>query len=722
MKAFSKLLERKTRREGVKNVAKRKLRKWHVPVAVLVASGGLVGCATSGQNHSTTSSSGAASAVPVRAASAGNGTVTITYPSPPGISSLDPSQWAAQILVDQGTILEGLYGYNQQNQIVPKIASGYSLSKDGLTWTIYLRHDARWSNGDPVTAQDFYYAWMRQLNPANSQAQLWASVLNNVKNAYQYHSGAVPASQVGIKVINNYELQITTTTPHYILGELAVSASMPLDPKVVNAHPTNWYLPQYFVGDGPYVVKSFTPNGTITLVPNPKYVGHAGEVNHGNAKVINLVPGTTVAVEDYMAGKLDVALVGSPSDLQYIKTHNLSSQLHVTPDYSIEYLEWDHSADPSPYYNPKVREAIAMAMQRQPIVQDVLDGMGGVTNTFATPGWPAAKYEKGLPENVTEAKKLLAQAGYPNGKGLPVLYLYAPVPDVNQQGVPVAEAVSQELQQNLGIQTKIIQENQTDYSALVWEGPLKGIQPGFVVAAGAVNWFEPANMDIQASQGIYFPGDYGWTVQQVQHVLPWYNSPYDPASVAKYGNPQDPNTGVSWNDWLPLQNEVQKDIAIINKWTKEQPAQWQAILNPPGTPSLQQQWNQIVQQWKSAKTASAKHAAFVLAWEFVAPESATTTLGGTNTGALDVQAWWDTNESQQEREWRMWQAYEQNSMTSSQAAVWAGKLVTSLEQQAWVIPLYYNETFYLEKPWVTGAQPNPWAWGNFYQFQYLSTK
>src|SRR5579875_1195872 len=146
-------------------MGKRKTRKWQIPVAVLMASGGLVGCATSvhGQNNTAINAGGSASVLAHAASNAG-GSVTITYPSPPGISSLDPSQWAAQILVDQGTILEGLYGYNQQNQIVPKIASGYSLSKDGLTWTIYLRKDARWSNGDPVTAQDFYYAWMRQLN------------------------------------------------------------------------------------------------------------------------------------------------------------------------------------------------------------------------------------------------------------------------------------------------------------------------------------------------------------------------------------------------------------------------------------------------------------------------------------------------------------------------------------------------------------------------------
>lgn len=658
---------------------------------------------------------------PVASAAAGNGEVTITAPSTPGISSLDPSAWAAQILVDQGTILEGLYGYNQKNQVVPKIASGYKVSKDGLTWTIMLRHNAKWSNGDPVTANDFYYAWMRQLDPKNSQAQIWAGVLNYVKNGYAYHSGGVPASQVGIKVVNPYELQITTTTPHAILGELAVSSSMPLDQKAIEANP-NWALGQGWVSDAPFTVKSFTPNGTLTLVRNTKYVGAPGQVNEGNAQTINIVPGTTVAVEDYMAGKIDAALVGTSSDLQYIKTHNLNKNLHETPNYSMTYLEWDNSAVSSPYDKVQVRQAIAEALERKPIVQSVLSGMGGVTTKFSVPGWPTWNDITSLPENLANAKKLLAQAGYPNGKGLPPIYLYAVVAQVTPQAIPVAEAVSEELKQNLGIQSKIVQLNQTDDNWLTYEGPKKGIQAGYNIGVSSANWSEPAEIDLGGSQGVYFPGDYGWTPKQTQEVLPWYNTAYDPTSVKKYGDPTKSSEGVNWSDWSALVKEEKSDVAYLLKWEKTIPKKWYDILNPPGGKTYQQQWNSIVQAWKTAKTAAAKHAAYVLAWEFIAPESATSTSGGVNTGALDVLVWWDKNESKDVENWRMWQAYMQNAQTNAQAAPYTGKLLTQLDEQGYAIPLYYNETYYLERSNVTGVQPNPWAWGNFYQFQYLSVK
>ncbi|MCL6445589.1 MAG: peptide ABC transporter substrate-binding protein, partial [Alicyclobacillus sp.] len=276
---------------------------------------------------------------------------SVTIPLP-GMSSLDPSQWGGQILIDQGTILEGLAGYNQKNQIVPKIATHWTVTNGGKTWTFYLRKDAKWSNGDPVTANDFYYAWMRLASPQDSTGALWAGVVQYAANAWSYHAGNVPASAVGLKVINKYTLQLTEATPHDLTGLLPLAASMPLDSKVVNAHPSDWFLPKYFVGDGPYVVSSFTPNGKIVLTRNPKYVGAKGQVNYGNADEIDIIPAPSVPVEDFMAGKMDVATLGNPADYQYVLQHpDLKAQLHTDPLNAIYYLEWDHSVNKSPLDN-----------------------------------------------------------------------------------------------------------------------------------------------------------------------------------------------------------------------------------------------------------------------------------------------------------------------------------------------------------------------------------
>ena len=648
-------------------------------------------------------------------------TSTVTVGGLANVSSLDPTQWAGQILVDQGTILEGLYGYNQKNQIVPKIATGYKLSNGGKTWTITLRHNAKWSNGQPVTANDFYYSWMRQLAPSDSNAQLWASVLNFVNNAYAYHAGTVPASKVGIKVLNKYTIQITTTTPHYILGELAVAASMPLNKQAVSAHPTNWFLPQYFVGDGPYVVKSFTTNGPIVLTRNPKYVGHAGETNVGNVQTINIIPSPTVPLEDFLANKLDVAQIFNVADMKYILSHPaLKAQLHSQPQYSISYLQYDNSLKPSPLQNVKVRQAIEMAISRDPIVNQVLSGMGGVTDKFGTPGWPTNKYEKGVPTNVAKAKQLLKEAGYPNGKGIPTLYLYCEVQSVQPNGVPTAEAIQEELSQNLGINTKIEPLAQTQYGLLTYGGPTSGIQPGFNVAVSASNWSDPQSIDMGGSQGVFWPGTYGYSQAFVSHVYPWYNTPYAPSYVKKYGNPANPKLGLSQKDWTAMDAVAKKDIAYLNSWYAKQPQPYRSEVKP--LVPLTTQWNQLVGAWKTAKTPAAKHQAWMEAWEFLFPYSAGQSQGGINLNSLEVQVYWDHHMSPQVHNWIVWQKEFQSSTNDTYSAKIAGKLMTQLMQQGYTIPLFYNKTMFLERAGITGTQANPWAWGSFYQFQYLSKK
>lgn len=234
-------------------------------------------------------------------ANAANKTVTLTWL---GASSLDPVIWGGQILVDQGTVFEGLFGYNSKNQIVPKIASKWTVSDGGRVWTIWLHHTARWSNGRPVTAEDFYYAWMRMMAPSDKTGATWAGIGGDLENGYAYNAGAVPASAVGLKVVNPYELRLTLSGAMNIKGTLAISGSMPLYPPSVKAHPSTWWEPKYFVGDGSYVVHSFVINGELELTRNPDYVGHAGEVNVGNVQQIDLLPAPSVPVEDYESNKL----------------------------------------------------------------------------------------------------------------------------------------------------------------------------------------------------------------------------------------------------------------------------------------------------------------------------------------------------------------------------------------------------------------------------------
>lgn len=644
--------------------------------------------------------------------------VTVFNPKMP---TLDPTQWQGQILVAQGTLLEGLYGYNQDHEIVPKIATGYTVSEDKKTWTFTLRKDAKWSNGDPVTAHDFYYSYMYQLDPANTTGQLWLSVLNYVKNSYAYHAGAVDKEEVGIKVIDDYTLEITTTLPHALLGSLVLSGSMPMNQKNAEAHPGKWFEPENFVGNGPYMVKSFIPNGELVMVSNPNYVGVEGQLNRGNVETIHVLPATTVPVQDYMSKQADVVLVQTASDLQYVKTTDLKSQLYSAPNYAIKYLAWSNPTTESPYDKKEVRQAIAKAVQRAPIVDSVLNGMGGATNIFATPGWPTESLEKGIEEDIEGAKQMLKDAGYEGGKGLPTLSLYIGVKQIDPQGEQIGLALGQILQQNLGIPTEIVQLNEAQFNAYQYSGPQADAKPGFVLASGATNWSEPGTLDMGATQQLYSLGTLDAPLEATQKFVDWSKEVYYKPAIEQYGNPEDPKAGVEWSDWAALEKSAKESIAYLEKWISEQPAEWLPYLKQDGVPTTAEQWQQIVDVWKNAKTDDEKHGAFVTAWNFVAPNAPG---GKLNPNALDVQVYFNkyTSEIEKIRDQRMWQAQFVNALTVEEAAPIASKLVNTLLEDAYDIPLFYQVQYYLVKPGITGVQSNPWAWGNFYGLHFLNVE
>lgn len=675
-------------------------------VASLVAFASVVACSSGG-------SSGAQSAKPQTTITIGVGSTGNA------ISTLDPSQWGAQILIDQGTVMEGLYGYSPTGAIVPKIATHYTESDGGLKWTFYLRQNAKWSNGQPVTAEDFYYSFMRTASPKNTNDAIWASVMNYVLNAYAYHDGSVPASAVGVKVVGPYELQLTLDAPHNILGAMVISGSMPLYPPSVEAHPSNWFMPQYFVSDAPYTVSSFVPNGQITLVRNKDYVGASGETNVGNIKQINIIPSPSVPVEDFLSGKLSAAVITQPSDYEYVLSHaNLKADLHIAADNQVMYFQWDKSTTASPLDNQTVRQAIAEAIDRQPIVSDVLNGMGGETDVFGPPGWPTNSLQKPLPYNVAQAQKLLAQAGYPGGKGIPTIDIYAEVAASSPTSIPVAEALQQELKQSLGINSTIVPETATIYGYITWDGLTSGIKPGYVIGGGTPNWDDFTSLPIEANQELLFPGTIG-SASFRQHVSNYYFPTYDPTDVAEMGNPADASEGTTQAEWNKLNTVAESDIAYLNSWYNKQPAAYKAVLQPPGQATNAQEWANYTKAWDAAKTPSAKHAAWVAAWEYLGDWSAG--ASGANIG-LNGQVWDDKNQPQSVYDTAMWNSELNGAISQSSADQLAANLDNTMLQDGYGEPLYYLETIYLEQPGLTGIEANPWSWSGLYQLQYATWK
>lgn len=623
------------------------------------------------------------------------------------IQTLDPDAWAAQILVDQGTVMEGLVGYDKDLNIVPKIADHWTTSQDGLTWTFYLRKNAKWSNGAPVTANDFIYSWLRFASPQDSQAPMWESLMQYVANGWNYHTGAATADQVGLKAVNPYEIRITLAKPEPdLLGYMPLTSAMPLYKPSVEAHPTNWFMPQYFVSDAPYTVKSFVPNGKVVFVRNPKYVGNPHQVNVGNVHEIDIIPAPTTPVQAYTAGSLDVAQIAQPSDYQYAKSHsNLSSQVQNLTNWQVISLAFDKSTDASPLDNQLVRRAIAEALQRQVITDKVLNGMAVPTNVFGPPSWPTTKYEKGLPENVADAQKLLAKAGYPSGKGIPTLDIYTP-PQPDPQ-ITVAEAIAQELKQNLGINVRIDPTPWNILGSIIWGGYNKGIKPGYVLFNGVVNWWAAPNYDMQSMFATWYdyPQDYR------DHVFTATSVTNNPFAVKEYGNPDNAKLGTKFTDFAQLQAAYNQDVPQLRKWLAGLKDPVYKSQQTP-VPDWSVTWKGYVDAWHAAKTDAERHQAWVNAWRFIGNS------GANGISGLDIQVWEHQHMGDLGLQWGILDARESLS-TLAEAPKVGAAVAQSVIDSAFFVPLYDPSIIWLQRPWLKNVVFNKFSWGNYFQMQYL---
>jgi peptide/nickel transport system substrate-binding protein/oligopeptide transport system substrate-binding protein len=201
----------------------------------------------------------------------------------------------------------------------------------------------------------------------------------------------------------------------------------------------------------------------------------------------------------------------------------------------------------------------------------------------------------------------------------------------------------------------------------------------------------------------------------------WNFYPYDPIEVKAWGNPTDTSMGVSYSQWQPIIKAATAAINYINKWTSEQPKAYQAAENVPGTVPLMTQLKQFESTYSAAKTNAAKHAAWVAFWQWAGSYPSSSDTSGTNLGIVD-QAYMDAHEPLLEKQMRILEAEIGNTGSAKQAAKLAAQMGDLMMQSGLVVPLYYNETIYLVKPNVEHAVANPWAWNNFYQFQYLTLK
>lgn len=347
------------------------------------------------------------------------------------------------------TFLEGLVSEDPQLNIIPAAAEKWEISPDGLIYTFHLRADGKWSNGEPVTADDFVQSFQRELTPALGSEysyMLWLAV-----GAEDYNKGKTKDfSTVGFKALDARTLQITLRQPApFLLHAMNHYAWYPVPVATIkkfgglDRKNTQWTRPENFVGNGPYILKEWTPNQKIVALRSPTYW------DRDKVKIdeIDFFPIELAETEEHMfrAGQLDITNEVPLTKVAVYRKEN-SPAIHVDPWDGLYYYRFN--VNRKPFDDVRVRRALALAIDRETLVKNVTLADEAPAYNFVPQHLLGYVSKNTFKSDYAEAKRLLAEAGYPDGKGFPKVELLY---NTLEKHRVIAEALQQMWRKNLGV-------------------------------------------------------------------------------------------------------------------------------------------------------------------------------------------------------------------------------------------------------------------------------
>jgi len=351
-------------------------------------------------------------------------------------------------------LFEGLTALDEKTGTpIPASAERWEISPDGLVYTFHLRANAKWSDGTPLTAQDFAYSFQRILTPAFAAS--YAYMLWPIKNAEAFNAGKITDfSQVGIATPDAATLRLTLERPTaYLLALAAHNTWYPVPKSAIDQHGgmlqhgSRWTRPRNLVGNGPFTLTEWTPNSRITVEKNPHY-WDAATVRLNR---IRFLPVESAEVEErnFRAGQMHLTW-DLPSSKVVAYQAEQSPQLRIDPLLSIIYLNFNLKKPP--FDNMAVRRAFSLVLDRAALSRSVLNGVLPPAYSFVPPGCGDYESTGPIKENTETARNLLKSAGYPGGRGLPPISLQI----LNDQRQPkLAEAAQAIWARELGVNVTI---------------------------------------------------------------------------------------------------------------------------------------------------------------------------------------------------------------------------------------------------------------------------
>ncbi|MBC8530079.1 peptide ABC transporter substrate-binding protein [Christensenellaceae bacterium NSJ-44] len=467
-------------------------------------------------------------------------------------------------------LFEGLTSVDAAGDIVPGIAQDWTISEDQLTWTFSLR-EANWSDGTPVTAQDFVYAWQRAADPG-TQAQHAYLIRQFIKNGSEVNDGTLPVTDLGVQADGERTLVVTLKQPYAGFDAVvALPLFLPLRQDMVDSGDRWAREGESLLCNGPFVLDSWEKDRSLVLLKNSAYY----------------------AAETVLPQKLDFAMI---TDDQQALTAFTSRQILISRLYPIEktgvlaqagmlqrypqistaFLSFNCSA--APFDNTLVRKALALAIDREKLCSDALFGAvspaGGYIpagvrdlasgNDFRSDGGDLFPVDSEQAEaSIQQAQQLLAQAGYPEGNGLPEIELIY-LEDMNPAALQAVQAMWED---NLGLQVALVPKSLEAFSQARREGTFQVCLTGWAGDYGQPSEF----FDLFLTDSVY-------------NSAKWSNADYDSAiATAK----ETADAAAAMQAYHAAENILLEDAAIsplffYNEQVLVDPAVQGLVVSPAG--------------------------------------------------------------------------------------------------------------------------------------------
>lgn len=351
---------------------------------------------------------------------------------------------------------EGLVTYDENGEVVPGNAESWESNDDLTVYTFHLRDGLKWSDGSDLTANDYVYSALRVLTPSTT-AQYVNMVSDYVVNGQEYYDGKAGAEEVGVKALDDNTLEYTLKAPcPYFVDLVSMQVYFPVQKAAVEANGDKWtQSADSYISNGPFKVTQINMGESYILEKNE---------NYWDAENVTLekltyryILDTSTALTAFENGEVDGARMVPSGDIARLKAEK--SGLNTAPIYGTVY--YNFNCEKEPYNNPLVRKALNLAIDRDAIINNVAQLDAVPAYSFYAPGYVVdgkdltdGRSDFGLSStaNPEEAKKALAEAGYPDGEGFPTVQLSFYSDDNVKK---IAEAIKEMWEQNLGIKVEV---------------------------------------------------------------------------------------------------------------------------------------------------------------------------------------------------------------------------------------------------------------------------